>query len=332
MDNSDVVLVTGASGLVGNGIQSAVAHAIKDGNTFGSKSDWSKVKFVYLSSKDGDVRDYDQMKSLFEMHKPTAVIHLAARVGGLFANMNDNIGFFNDNMRMSMVMTDLCHEYKVQKAIFCLSTCIFPADSELPLKESYIHLGPPHFSNEGYALSKRMLEALVRFYRTKHNYDWTCVIPTNLYGPHDNYNLSDAHVLPALIHKMYNAKKNNTKLTVMGSGKPLRQFLYSEDAGKLILRVLEADSENKNFATVILAPKESEEVSIRELVMKLAKSMDFPNGIIFDASQADGIYRKGACPDLLLSFVGETLTLKSIDEGVQESADWFVNNYINARK
>ncbi|KAF4752759.1 GDP-L-fucose synthase, partial [Perkinsus olseni] len=135
-------------------------------------------------------------------------------------------------------MMDECF-VKVKNAVFCLSTCVFPAAAKLPITESDLHQGPPHFSNEGYAYSKRMMECEVRYYRKAYNLpNWVCVVPTNIYGPYDNFHLVNSHVIPALIRKCYEAKERGEGFVVLGTGKPLRQFIYSMDMARIILRLL----------------------------------------------------------------------------------------------
>ena len=194
---------------------------------------------IFLSSKDGDLCDLEKTKLLFEKHKPTYVIHLAACVGGLFKNMNEKVKMFENNVLINFNVIKCCHDFKVKKLISCLSTCIFPDNTTYPINEKMLHNGPPHSSNDAYAYAKRMLEIHCKTYQEKYNDNFICVIPTNIYGPNDNFNLQDAHVIPALIHKCFLAKKENKPFIVYGSGKPLRQFIYSEDLADLFMWTLE---------------------------------------------------------------------------------------------
>jgi GDP-L-fucose synthase len=170
------VLVTGGSGLVGKAIEKHVNQLSASGN---DANHW-----YFASSKDADLCDFEQTKALFEREKPTHVVHLAAKVGGLFANLDGNIQFLRDNLAMNDNVIKLCHDYDVKNAIFCLSTCIFPAEVELPMTEDDIHKGSPHPSNQGYAHAKRILEVLVRLHRETYGHNWMCLIPTNVYGPY----------------------------------------------------------------------------------------------------------------------------------------------------
>lgn len=312
-----VVLVTGGSGLVGYGLKMATEN----------NTDASDYEIIYLSSKDCDLRDKNATEKVFEKYKPTHVVHLAARVGGLFANMNDQIGFMQDNLHINDNVITLCHKFDVKRAIFCLSTCVYPCKSPLPYTEEMIHNGPPHPTNEGYAHSKRILECLVRYYREAYGHEWVCIIPTNLYGPNDNFHLQDAHVLPALIHKCYLAKKNNTDLQMMGSGTPMRQFLYSHDAGKIIFQLLHANKDRINFSSIILCADEEEEYTIKHITDVCVKAMKFDGNVTWDKTKSDGIHKKTATNARLRSFLGAGFKFTPFNDGVTDTVDWFVNNY-----
>lgn len=312
-----VIIVTGGSGLVGEAIRTVVrAEAAAD------------ETWVFLSSADGDLRDPVQTEAIFKKYKPTHVIHLAAFVGGLYRNMKYNVEFFRYNMAMNMNVLDCCYRYKVQKLVSCLSTCIFPDKTTYPIDEAMIHNGPPHFSNQGYAYAKRMIDVQNRLYNQQYGCKFTSVVPTNIYGPHDNYNLEDSHVIPGLIHKFHNAQKAGTGMTIWGSGKPLRQFIYSEDLARLFIWVL------RNYHSaepIILSVGEEDEVTIRDVVEAIAEAMDFKGEIKYDTSKADGQYKKTASNQKLKDLY-PALKFTPMKEGIKKSVDWFVKNYDVARK
>ena len=159
------------------------------------------VEWVYLSSKDCDLRDVDAVDALFAKERPEVVIHLAAHVGGLFKNLREKATMYENNIMINTNVLKCCSKYDVQKTVSCLSTCIFPDNSEVyPINELCLHTGAPHSSNEGYAYAKRMLDVQSRMYR----YRLTNIssVLNKHYGEHDNFNLEDAHVVPALIHKL----------------------------------------------------------------------------------------------------------------------------------
>jgi GDP-L-fucose synthase len=139
------------------------------------------------------------------------------------------------NMLINDNVLQACHEYNVTKCVSCLSTCIFPDKTTYPIDETMVHNGPPHSSNYGYAYAKRMIDVQNRAYHDQHGRMYTSVIPTNIYGPHDNFNLENGHVVPGLINKCYMAKRDKTDLVCWGSGTPLRQFIFSEDLAKLFI-------------------------------------------------------------------------------------------------
>ena len=211
--------------------------------------------------------------------KPDFVIHLAAYVGGLFKNMNFKVDMYEKNTLMNCNVLKCCHEIGVKKLVSCLSTCIFPDKTTYPINESMLHNGPPHSSNDAYAYAKRMLEVQSKAYQEQYKDNFICVIPTNIYGENDNYSLEGGHVIPALIHKCYLAKQNKEKFVVRGTGKPLRQFIYSTDLAKLIMWVLESYDEKDS---IILSVSEEEEMSIGDVARLVSKEFDYEHMMTFD--------------------------------------------------
>jgi len=298
-------LLTGANGLVGSTI-----HA----------------ELRLSSRKQLDLRDWDNTYCYFKDFKPDAVIHTAARVGGLGANMNHMSEFYHDNIQINTNVLEAARRTGVKKVVSFLSTCIFPATAEYPLTEDQLHQGEPHSSNFGYAYAKRMLEVNSRAIANQYGLNYICVIPTNIYGPHDNFNLEDSHVLPALIHKCYLAKRDNTDLVVWGSGKPLREFIFSKDVGEITQLILE---HYEGTEPMILST--SKEISIRGAVETIADVMGFEGSIVFDDTKPDGQYRKPTSNLRLKSFIPE-YEFTSFREGVKQAVDWFVENYEECRK
>jgi len=317
--DQDVILVTGGTGLFGNAIRETVSkHNIKG-------------KWIFLGSKEADPRVPEETKQIFDKYKPTYAIHPAAFVGGLFRNLHYKVDFFVDNTNMNMNVLKLCHETKVKKVVSCLSTCVFPDKiDKYPFDESILHNGPPHTSNNAYAYSKRMLEQLGHWYSEQYQTEtrFTSIIPTNLYGPHDNYNLENGHVLPALMHKCYLAQKKDTDFVVFGSGKPLRQFLYSLDAAELTLWVL---CNYEELDPIMLTVGEEDEKSIGEVASMIHRASKIPQKMVFDTSKSDGQYKKTASNQKLLKLFPE-YKFTPMEKGVEESMKWFLENYENARK
>jgi GDP-L-fucose synthase len=208
-----------------------------------------------------------------------------------------------------------------KRLISFMSTCIFPDKCAYPLNERDLHAGAPHPSNFGYAYAKRMLEVQSSAYRKEWGCQYIVAIPTNIYGPNDNYSLTEGHVVPALIHKTFLARQNGTPLSVWGSGKPLREFVYSEDIAKLSMWALENYHEEDPiiFSSGI-------EVSIRELTETVARKMKFTGPIEFDASKPDGQFRKPSDTAKLRRYLPE-FQWTPLDDGIERTVEWFLSHY-----
>ncbi|GLE02204.1 hypothetical protein PINS_up011042 [Pythium insidiosum] len=276
-----VILVTGGTGLVGRALQDEVARSRRD-----TSDAWH-----FVGSRDADLRDAAQTMALFERLQPTHVIHLAARVGGLYSNMAYKADFLRDNLAINDAVLRASQQIGVRKLVSCLSTCIFPDKTSYPIDERMLHDGPPHPSNEGYAMAKRLIDTMNRCYAEQYGCCFTSVIPTNIYGPYDNFNLASSHVIPGLIHKCFLAKKQGTDFVVWGSGAPLRQFIFSRDLAKLLLWVLD---EYESIEPIILSVDEEDEVSIKDVALTIADVMQFDGKVVFDDSKADGQLKKTA--------------------------------------
>jgi GDP-L-fucose synthase len=314
------ILVTGGTGLVGRAIETVVNE--KDGLKEPNET------WIFLSSKDVNLTNYDETKSFFERHRPTHVIHLAAMVGGLFHNMRNNLDFFRQNMLINDNVLKICHELNVQRVVSCLSTCIFPDKITYPIDETMVHLGPPHDSNFGYSYAKRMVDILNHAYGQKYGRQYTSVIPCNVFGPYDNFCIEQGHVLPGLIHKTYIAKRDGTPLTVWGTGNALRQFIYSLDLARLFVWVLRNYNET---APIILSVDESDEISIKQAVESIVKAMSFEGPVQYDTTRSDGQYKKTASISKLRKYLPD-FKFTPFDVAIKETVDWFVANYATARK
>jgi GDP-L-fucose synthase len=254
------------------------------------------------------------------------IIHCAGKVGGLGSNMNFKGEFYYDNIMINTNIIESARKNGIKKLVSFLSTCVFPDNVKYPLTESKIHLGPPHFSNDAYAYSKRMVDVQIRAYREQYGLNYTSVIPTNIYGINDNFNLDNGHVIPSLIHKCYIAKTTNTSFNIWGSGEPLREFIYNKDVAKITEWVLENYDEPE---PIILST--SEEISIKDVVYMIAELMDF-NGIIkFDVTKPDGQYRKPSDNTKLLNYLPD-FKFTPLYEGLKETINWFIENYEKVRK
>lgn len=284
--------------------------------------------WVFLSSKDGNLCSRAETEGIFEKHKPTHVIHLAAKVGGLFANMAQKVEFFRENILINDNIMECCRIYKVNKLVSFLSTCIFPDKTSYPIDETMLHNGPPHPSNEGYAYAKRLIDTMNRAYKEEYDCNFTSIIPTNIYGPADNFSIQGGHVIPGLIHKCYIAKRDGTPFTIWGSGTPLRQFIYSRDLAELTVWTLR---EYDDPTPITLSVDPEKEVSIRDVALAVAKAMKFDGEVVFDQSKADGQFQKTAANHKLRKHLPD-YEFTGIEEGIQKSVDWFIANYETCRK
>lgn len=309
MVKHDKILVTGANGLVGSAILDMGYEVPK----------------IVPVGRNYDLLQWKQVEGMFKLHKPDAVIHLAAKVGGVKANMSAPATFFMENITMNTHILEAARIYGVKKVICCLSTCVFPDPCPLPLEPKHLHLGPPHPSNYGYAYAKRMLAVQCQTYNEQYGTNFIPVIPCNIYGPHDNFNLENSHVVPALIYKMWIAKTKGEPMVVWGSGKPLREFIYSRDIAQLCLDLLDF-YESKE--PIILST--GIEYMIKDLVYAIAKAMDFKGGIVFDTSKPEGQYRKPSNNTPLVELFPK-FKFTSLDDGIAKTVRWFADNYPNVR-
>ncbi len=320
---SKVVLVTGGSGLVGRGIAAALAKENQD------QAHQQDEEWIFLSSKDADLRDYDSTKKAFQTHKPTHVVHLAAIVGGLFRNMAQRVQMLRENMLINDNVLQLAHEFDCQKVVSCLSTCIFPDKTTYPIDETMVHNGPPHTSNEGYAYAKRMIDVANRAYNAQYGRKFTSVVPTNIFGPHDNFSIEDGHVLPGLMHKCLLAQRGEgPPFTVWGSGAPLRQFIFSEDLGALMVWTLR---HYDSAEPLILSVGEEDEQSIGEAAKAVAEGMGYEAELQFDTTKSDGQFKKTASNKKLMELYPD-FKFTPFKEAVAKTCAWFKEHYDVARK
>ena len=299
------ILITGGRGLVG--------------------SEFVGDRYYKPSSKDFDLRDKEQTIRLM-LKGFDSVIHCAAKVGGVGANMNYKGEFFYDNIMMNTNVIEGARMSGVKNLVAFLSTCVFPDQVNYPLTEKKIHLGPPHFSNDAYAYAKRMTDVQIRSYKEQYGLNYKSVIPSNIYGPNDNYDIINGHVLPSLIHKCYLARENKTPLVIWGSGKPLREFIYSKDVAKLTEWVLHNYDENE---PIILST--SEENSIKDVVGIIVELMNFKGEIVFDSSKPDGQFRKPSDNSKIKNYL-PGFKFTPLYEGLKETIEYFENHYNLVRK
>lgn len=300
------ILVTGGTGLIGSCFQDE--------------------RFVRTPSREAiNLLDRDSVSGLMSGIRPEGVIHLAAKVGGVKGNMSYPADFTYQNLMMNTIVIEEARLAGVKKLIFFASTCVFPDKTEYPLTPDKIHLGPPHNSNYGYAYSKRMADVQIQAYREQYGVNYFSVIPCNVYGPNDNYNMENGHVIPSLIHKFYLAKEKGEDVTIWGSGAPLREFMFSKDIAKLT----ELLYDNYEGGEPIILSS-GQEISIKSVVEMIADIFEFKGKIIFDTSKPEGQFRKPSDNSVIRSmFPDFEFTL--MEDGLRESIGWFVENYPNIR-
>jgi GDP-L-fucose synthase len=296
-------LVTGGSGLVGSSID-------------------SKFK---PSRYDVNLMNLDSIVNYIVENDIDSIIHCAAKVGGIKANTEHLGEFFYENIIMNANVLEAAKLTGVNKVVSFMSTCVFPAEATYPLTIDQIHNGEPHPTNYAYGYAKRMLEVQSRAYREEYGCNFITAIPCNIYGPNDNFNLDSSHVIPALIHKCYLAKKNNTDFEIWGTGKAYREFAYSGDIGYIIQWVLENYNDPE---PLIISP--DEEISISAIAQEIAWRMGLEGDIVYN-QERDGQYKKPSDNSKLKSLLPD-FKFTPIEEGLQKSIDWFVENYDKARK
>ena len=300
------ILVAGGSGLVG----SAIVRELKRLNQ----------EVVGVSSKDVDLLDRVKTFEFIRNLKPTAIIDSAAKVGGIGCNNSYPVEFLSKNLQIQLNLMDAAHAAKVPKFVFLGSSCIYPRDCGQPIKEEYLLTGELEQTNSAYAVAKIAGIELVKSYRKEYGYKWISVMPTNMYGPNDNFDLENGHVLPVLIRKFIEAKRSGSgKVTLWGSGAPLREFMHVDDFAKAVLVCMDKydDSQQINVGS-------GHELSIKELASKISKAVGFSGEIIWDSSKPDGTPRK-VLDSSKISKLGWK-PLISLDQGIASTVEWYLQN------
>lgn len=315
------IMVTGGNGLLGYGLRQVTQlEPIED------------YKFVFVDIEDADLRDKEQTRALFARVKPSGVIHLAADVGGLYKNMTQGVEMFENNLLINLHVMQCCKEFKVEKLVSCLSTCAFPEPSlsahiKLPINESVIHMGPPHPSNEAYAYAKRMVDVQSRYYRKQYGCNFISLAPTNIFGPNDNYAPELSHVIPAMIRKCRASISDGSDFIIRGTGKPLRQFIFSLDLARLFVW---AYFNYEEAEPLILAPDESHELSIGEIAQNVADAFGCDKPLVFDSSYSDGQYKRTVTNQKLMS-LNPSFKFTPLPQAIKYSVEWFKDNMATAR-
>ena len=275
LNKNDKIYVAGHRGLVG----SAIVRNLK------SKG-YENV--IGRTHKELDLTNQAAVRDFFETEKPDVVVLAAAKVGGINANNTTPAEFAYENMQIQCNVIECCHRYHVKKLLFLGSTCIYPRMAPQPIPEDALLTGPLETTNEAYAIAKISGLEMCKFYKRQYGDDFISCMPTNLYGPHDNYDLSGSHVMPAMIRKFHEAKVNGApSVELWGTGTPLREFLYVDDLANLCVFLMNNYSGNEtvNAGT-------GKELSIRQLTELVASVVGYQGEIHWDTSKPNGTPRK----------------------------------------
>lgn len=303
------ILITGASGVIGRAL-------VEDLSANG-------YEVVALSSADGDLRSEAVAEDLICGAAPWAVVHLAARVRGLGGNIGTQGRAFLDNVRVNTNVVEAARKADVKKFVAMGTTAVYSDQVSLPMREDDIWIGPPHHSEAGYAHAKRAMIAQLQAYRSEYGMDYAVALSTNLYGPHDRFDVQHGHVLPSLVAKFHEAAANGTDVTVWGTGTPTRDFVYAADAARAMRLIMEEYSGVINLATGM-------SVTIREAVDYLVKIADIQGSVIWDDTKPDGQHAR-AYDVRRISDLGWRPRI-DLFEGLERTYCWYAENVAMARR
>ena len=302
------IFVAGHRGLVGSAIVRQLDAA--------GHNNW-----IGASRDELDLCDRDAVFDFVGQHKPEAVIIAAAKVGGIVANSNFPVEFLSENVQVQTNLMDAAHKFNVENLVFLGSSCIYPKFAKQPISEDSLLTGPLEETNEAYAIAKIAGVKLIQAYRKEFRRKWTSAMPTNLYGPGDNFDPQTSHVLPALLRKFHEAKLSDAEsVTLWGSGTPRREFLHVDDLAKAVLFLLQGYDEATaiNVGTGV-------DIEISELANLIAEVTNFQGSINWDTSKPDGTPRKLLDVSRInqLGWNSEIL----LTDGIKSTYEWFVQNH-----
>lgn len=301
------IYIAGHRGMVGSAIFRAL-EKLGYSNLIGKSS----IELELKSQKD--------VEQFFQVEKPDIVIDAAARVGGILANNNYPYPFLMENLQIQNNLIDAAHKHNIEKFIFLGSSCIYPKLAEQPLKEESLLTGPLEPTNEWYAIAKIAGVKACEAIRKQFGKDFVSLMPTNLYGPNDNFDLNTSHVLPAMIRKFHDAKMNDhAPVTLWGSGTPMREFLHVDDLAQAVVFVLENRMENHlyNVGT-------GTDLTIKELAELIQHTVGHNGNIIWDSSKPDGTPRK-LMDVSKMNGTGWKAEIK-LEDGISSTYKWFLEN------
>ncbi len=311
IDKNAKIYIAGHRGLVGGAI---LRRLQADGYT----------NLLTAISRELDLREQAAVRDFFVEHKPDYVFLAAAKVGGILANDTYPAEFLYDNLMMEANVIDAAYRNGVQKLLFLGSTCIYPRMALQPLKEEYLLTGPLESTNEWYAVAKIAGIKLCQAYQRQYGARFISAMPTNLYGPGDNFDLEKSHVMPALIRKFHEAKVSGAPtVTVWGSGKPLREFLHVDDCAAACLFLMEQYEENE-----IVNIGFGSDISIADLAALVKQAVGYEGEIVYDSSKPDGTPRKLVDTGRITSLGWKPRI--GLEEGIRDAYGWFLKNVESA--
>jgi GDP-L-fucose synthase len=308
------VHVAGHTGLVGSAITAELQQA-------------GYRNLVLRTIDELDLTDPSAVEALYAETKPEAVIVAAAKVGGILANATYPADFIRINLQIEINLIDAAFHHGVKRLIFLGSSCIYPKLAPQPLKEEYFLTGPLEETNDAYAIAKIAGVMMGRSYHRQYGFDAISLMPTNLYGPRDNFNLATSHVLPALIRKCHEAKRDGKKeVVVWGTGSPLRELLYVEDLAEAVRYVLEQPRDVIDATALdgLMNVGVGEDLSIRELASLTAEAVGFEGDLTFDVSKPDGTPRKLMDVTRIHNLGWRAKT--SLRDGIAKTYSWYLEN------
>jgi len=296
------ILITGKSGTVGSNLEG-------DG----------------FRSSEYDLRVIKEAEELVAEKSPSSIVHCAAVVGGLDEHLRFKKKLFYDNMLINLNILEAARKNKVRRVLSFLSSCIYSDEATPPYDEKNVHHGEPFEAYYPYGYAKRMLEVQSRIYYEEYDLVYNCVIPTNIYGINDNFNIDTGHVIGVLIHKCYNAKRDSTPFYIWGDGSQEREFLYTQDVKKIVEWAL---PEYTDKQPLVLSNNHT--VCMAEIAEIIAKAFSFKGDILFQTAMPSGQKKRSLSGDKLNSL--KTFDFTPIEEGINLTVEWFVKNYSVARK
>lgn len=312
MNKTDKIYVAGHRGLVGSAI-------VRNLQEKGYRN------IIGRTHRELDLTNQADVRSFFEKERPDVVVLAAAKVGGIHANNTKPAEFAYENMQVQCNVIKCCHDFGVKKLLFLGSTCIYPRMAPQPIPEDALLTGPLEETNEAYAIAKISGLEMCKFFKRQYGDDFISCMPTNLYGPRDNYDLKDSHVLPAMIRKFHEAKINGAKtVELWGTGSPLREFLYVDDMADACVFLLEnySGEQHVNIGT-------GKEISIKELAGIVKKTVGFDGELVWNSDMPDGTPRKLTNVDKLHAM--GWMHKVDLEEGVKLAYEWFMENIEDAR-